>query len=131
PEKRWPATRFAELARYLADTGLTPVLIGGPAEADVIARILKTCPEAIDLSSQTDFGDIAALGAMARIAIGNDTGPLHLVSAVGCTSIVLFSHASDPHMSRPRGREVRVLREDDLSALPLDTVIAELKLDDG
>jgi len=129
PEKRWPPIRFGELALHLLDHGLTPVLIGGPTEAEAIAEIQKICPEAIDLSSKTDFGDIASLGTKARIAIGNDTGPLHLISAVGCTSVVLFSRASDPHMSRPRGREVRVLREPDLATLPLDAVLNELQLD--
>jgi ADP-heptose:LPS heptosyltransferase len=123
PEKRWPATRFGELAQYLFQQGLTPVLIGGKAEADAIAEIRKYCQEAIDLTSQTEFGEIASLGAHAEIAIGNDTGPLHLISAVGCTTIVLFSAASNPHMSRPRGRDVRVLQKDNLADLPLDTVI--------
>lgn len=128
PEKRWPATRFGELAQTLQANGLTPVLLGGPAEADVIAKIRYSCPTAIDLSSQTSFGDIASLGKQAKLAIGNDTGPLHLIAAVGCSTVVLFSKASDPHMSRPRGADVHVLREDNLADLPLKTVIDQLGL---
>jgi ADP-heptose:LPS heptosyltransferase len=129
PEKRWPALRFAELAEYLDEKGITPVLIGGKAEAEAIAKIKEFCPGAIDLSSKTDFGDIASLGAGAVLAVGNDTGPLHLISAVGCKTVVLFSRASDPKMSRPRGRDVRVLREDDLTDLLLGHVIGELELE--
>lgn len=129
PEKRWPAIRFAELAEYLDDKGITPVLIGGKAEAEAIEKIRISCPAAIDLSSQTDFGDIASLGAGAVLAVGNDTGPLHLISAVGCKTVVLFSRASDPNMSRPRGQDVRVLREDDLANLPINRVIGELDLE--
>lgn len=123
PEKRWPADKFAALASHLEKAGLTPVLIGGKAEADVIAEIMRTCPNAIDLSSKTEFGDIAALGNIARVAVGNDTGPLHLISAVGCSTIVLFSRASDPQMSRPRGRDVTVLRKDDLADLAIEEVL--------
>ncbi len=129
PEKRWPAIRFAELAEYLDDKGITPILIGGKAEAEAIEKIRSSCPAAIDLSSQTDFGDIASLGAGAVLAVGNDTGPLHLISAVGCKTVVLFSRASDPNMSRPRGQDVRVLREDDLANLPINRVIGELDLE--
>nr|WP_237688064.1 glycosyltransferase family 9 protein [Sneathiella sedimenti] len=128
PEKRWPAIRFAELATYLHEQGITPALIGGKAEAEAIATIKDACPTALDLSSKTDFGDIASLGAGAVLAVGNDTGPLHLISAVGCKTVVLFSRASDPNMSRPRGRDVRVLREDDLADLSLEKVIGELDL---
>ncbi len=129
PEKRWPAIRFAELAEYLDEKGITPVLIGGKAEAEAVATIKEVCPNATDLSSKTDFGDIASLGASAVLAVGNDTGPLHLISAVGCKTVVLFSRASDPNMSRPRGRDVRVLREDDLADLSLGHVIGELDLE--
>lgn len=128
PEKRWPAIRFAEIATYLHEQGITPALIGGKAEAEAIATIKDACPTALDLSSKTDFGDIASLGAGAVLAVGNDTGPLHLISAVGCKTVVLFSRASDPNMSRPRGRDVRVLREDDLADLSLEKVIGELDL---
>ena len=38
PEKRWPAAQYAELATYLSGNGITPVLIGGSAEADVISQ---------------------------------------------------------------------------------------------
>ena len=88
------------------------------------------CPSAIDLSSRTEFGDIASLGAGATLAVGNDTGPLHLISAVGCRTVVLFSKASDPNMSRPRGQDVTVLREDDLADLPLAAVLDSLGLDE-
>ncbi|MAZ03368.1 MAG: ADP-heptose--LPS heptosyltransferase [Sneathiella sp.] len=130
PEKRWPAARFAELAVYLEGKGTTPVLVGGKAEAEAITTILDHCPAAIDLSSKTEFGDIATLGARATLAVGNDTGPLHLISAVGCKTVVLFSKASDPHMSRPRGQDVTVLREDDLTDLPLAAVVGSLGLDE-
>jgi ADP-heptose:LPS heptosyltransferase len=129
PEKRWPAARFGELAQILEENGLTPVLLGGPAEADVIAEIRNACPTAVDLSSKTSFGDIASLGNLAILAVGNDTGPLHLVSAVGCSTIVLFSKASDPHMSRPRGADVQVLREDNLADLSVKTVVDQLALE--
>lgn len=128
PEKRWPAEKYAEIANILADQGITPVLLGGSAEADVLEVILDACPESISLSGKTSLEDLATLGSAAKLAIGNDTGPLHMIAAVGCPVTVLFSSASDPNRARPRGADVTVLRENDLSTLPVQTVLKTLKL---
>ena len=61
------------------------------------------------------------LGARAALAVGNDTGPLHLAAAAGAPAIVLFSKASDPALSAPRGR-VAILRADRLEDLPVAQV---------
>ena len=128
PEKRWPAKQYAGLANYLMGKSIQPVLLGGSAEADVIDVIVSQCPDALNLSGKTSLEDIAALGSKARLAVGNDTGPLHLIAAVGCPVTVLFSSASDPARARPRGSHVTVLREEQLNALPLDKVVETLQL---
>lgn len=128
PEKRWPAAQYGQLASYLTEKGIQPVLLGGAAEADVIAQIMQACPAAIDLSRKTSLPDIASLGDRAVLAVGNDTGPLHLIAAMGCPVTVLFSAASDPVRARPRGADVTVLREDPLDNLELDRVIETLKI---
>jgi len=128
PEKRWPAEKYAELANLLASQDITPVLIGGKAEQDVLDHIMHLCQEAIDLSGKTSLHDLAALGDKAIVSVGNDTGPLHLFAAVGCPTVVLFSNASDPNRARPRGADVTVLREADLADLPLSPVVEALKL---
>lgn len=127
PKKRWPAASFAELARRLAAAGLTPVLIGGPAEAPVMAEIAEACPGAVDLSSRTSFQDIAVLARGAAVAIGNDTGPMHLIAFAGCPSVALFSDESDPALCAQRpgaqGGTVEILRREPLAALPPETVL--------
>ncbi len=100
PEKRWPAARFGDLARLLASRDLTPVIVGAPAESELSATITEACPSAIDLVGRTDLRQLAAVGARAACAIGNDTGPMHLAAAFGVPSIVLFSSASDPASDR-------------------------------
>jgi ADP-heptose:LPS heptosyltransferase len=126
PEKRWPIGRYAELARRLAARGLLPVVLGGAIEAPLGAAIRERCPAARDLTGDTGFGEIAGLGRRARRAIGNDTGPMHLLVAAGCPATVLFSAASDPDLTAPRGRDVVVLRRDSLADLAVDEVEATL-----
>jgi len=124
PAKRWPAEHYGTLAGHLAASGLTPVVLGTPAEAPIAAAIRRRCPDARDLTGRTTIPDIAALARRAVLAVGNDTGPMHLIAAIGTASLVLFSADSDPALCAPRGREVRVLRAPDLRLLPPAQVIA-------
>jgi ADP-heptose:LPS heptosyltransferase len=121
PGKRWPAERYAALARGLLDDGVTPVLLGAGSEAGLLAEIAAGAPGAINLAGRTELGHIAALARRAEFAVGNDTGPMHIVAACGCPAIVLFSHDSDPALCAPRGT-VTVLRRDPLTALTVDDV---------
>lgn len=124
--KRWPAERFGALAAWLAGQGLRPVLIGTAAEAEALARVRGRCPQAIDLGGRTTLAELAALARRARLAVGNDSGPMHLIATAGCPSVVLFSAASDPELTAPRGPAVHVLRRERLADLALKDVLAAL-----
>lgn len=126
PEKRWPGERYAKLARHLVQQGIIPAILGTQADVDNIRPILECVPEAIDLTGKTDFAGIATLGRKALLAVGNDTGPMHILAVAGCACVVLFSNASDPARCAPRGRVVRILRQPDLRDLPVKTVIDAL-----
>ncbi|HEX4262487.1 MAG TPA: glycosyltransferase family 9 protein, partial [Acetobacteraceae bacterium] len=130
PAKRWPAPRFGAIAARLAAAGTTPAVIGTAAEAPLATAIRTACPEAIDLTGRTLLPDIARLAAGAALAIGNDTGPMHLAAMVGCRCIVLFSAESDPALTAPRG-DVLVLREADLGHLPVERVAAAVACNPG
>ncbi len=124
PEKRWPAEHFATLCAQLVARGVTPVLIGTDAEADVIDSITRAEPAAIALTGKTNFGQIASLARGAVWAVGNDTGPMHIMAATGTPSTVLFSHASSPERSAPVGDHVQTMQYADLSQLLPDAVLA-------
>ena len=121
PEKRWPVEKYGELARILYARGLDIVVIGGPQETTLAQAIQRQAPRTRDLTGRTDFASIAVLGAKAALAIGNDTGPLHLAAAAGAPTVVLFSSASDPALSAPRGK-VAVLQAPQLSELAVAKV---------
>lgn len=128
PEKRWPAGRFAQLASLAARRGLTPVLVGGADEHEVGREIARSCPAARDLTGRTSLGEIVSLGAAALAVVGNDTGPVHLLVAAGSPATVLYSSASDPALTQPRGRSVIVLQRANLADLTVDEVAATLHL---
>ncbi|MBM3557619.1 MAG: glycosyltransferase family 9 protein, partial [Alphaproteobacteria bacterium] len=122
PAKRWPVSRYGEIAAHVKAKGVSPVVLGGPDEADLVRRI----PGAIDLTGKTGFGDIVVLARGAKVAIGNDTGPMHLIAAAGCPAIVVFAAESDPALCAPRGRAVTVIRRATLAGLATEEVMALL-----
>jgi len=126
PDKRWPAKNYAELAQNLIERNIQPVMLGTAKEGDVLDAILDLCPQVYDLSGQTDFIEIATLARRAQLAIGNDTGPMHMISLAGCRSIVLYSHASDPQLCGQRGPAVTILREQSLDQVSVADVMAAI-----
>lgn len=129
PAKRWPAERFAALARCLSAAGLIPVLIGGAAERGLGPAIRALAPDVVDLIGATELLDLGRLAAGAALAVGNDTGPMHIAAALGCPALVLFSAESDPALTAPRtpgGGWATVLRVENLADLSIDRVVAAL-----
>jgi ADP-heptose:LPS heptosyltransferase len=127
PAKRWPAARFADFAGRLAERGMTPILIGGAADRQVLDAVAAVVPAARDLGGATSLTEIVELARSAVAAVGNDTGPMHLAAAGGCPSVVLFSSESDPDLCAPRdpgGRSVAILRSPRLADLPVAEVMA-------
>ena len=123
PGKRWPAERYAELAKALIAEGLDVGVIGGVGEAEIGRALAEAAPGARDLTGRTDYAQIAGLGARAALAVGNDTGPSHLIAAAGAPTLVLFSADSDPALCAPRGRRVEVVQVERLSALACGPVL--------
>ncbi|MBI3419240.1 MAG: glycosyltransferase family 9 protein [Proteobacteria bacterium] len=126
PEKRWPSSHFAALARELKAKGLTPVLVGTKADTQVIAEIKQDAEFAFDLCGKTGFPQLASLFRGARLAVGNDTGPTHLAAILGTPTLSLFSNASDPARSGPMGARVAWLQREKLDDLAVEEVIEAL-----
>jgi ADP-heptose:LPS heptosyltransferase len=102
--RRWPAERFAAVARTLAAWGLPVVISGSAAEqalADRVALAAGLGRESV-LAGQTDLADLAAVVAAATIVISNDTGVAHLAVAFGTPSVTLFGPVSPALWGPPR-----------------------------
>ncbi len=128
PRKRWPVENYVALAERFKDQEVKPVLLGSGAEELIAAEILRRAPMVKSLVGETTIEDIAVLACMAAGAVGNDTGPMHVIAAAGCPAVVLFSDESDPALARPRGPSVTIVRRGDLADLPLQEVAAALSL---
>jgi heptosyltransferase-2 len=102
PARRWPADGFAATAQRLAAEGAQLVVLGGPGERDLTARVAAAAPGAADLGGATDLVDLAAILSLCELVITNDTGPMHLAGAVGTATVSLWG-SSDPGEVRQTG----------------------------
>ncbi len=127
PEKRWPADKYGRFAKLISSMGYQPVLIGTQAEADATQIIAQACPEALDLTGKTNLHQIATLARNAAGAVGNDTGPMHLIGATSCPSLVLFSKHSNPVRHAPKGENVNVIQKEELTELKGEEVLHHFK----
>jgi ADP-heptose:LPS heptosyltransferase len=88
--KRWRPEGFAAVARHFLAQGY-PVLIDGAAnQAEECRRIAAAAPGAVVLAGLTSLAELAALIRRSAIAVTNDSGPLHLTTALGRPVVALF-----------------------------------------
>ncbi|QDQ26767.1 lipopolysaccharide heptosyltransferase I [Chitinimonas arctica] len=97
-DKLWDEANWIGLGRHLLAQGLRPVLPwGGERERERAERIVAQLPGAV-VAPRLSLAEAARLLADGRVAIGVDTGLMHLAAALGIPSIALFC-ASDPGMT--------------------------------
>jgi len=91
--KRWTASGWIEIARYLNKLAITPVLSGSPAqeEQDYIREIKKHFPKnTIDISGHLSLAELTNLISNSQFFIGPDTGITHLAAATGRPVIAIY-----------------------------------------
>ncbi len=121
--KRWPEEHYVELAKWLAERKVTPVIIGGKAESEIAKQVVRAVPEAKSLCTRTDLFQVVSLGKHAALAVGNDTGPMHMATLAGAPGVALFATSeSDPDKARPRGSNVIVVQADTLDQVSVADV---------
>jgi heptosyltransferase-1 len=106
--KRWPAERYGEVARKLADQGVRSILNYGPAEEE-LTRGAEAASGGTAKAMTCSVSELIALTRRARIFIGGDTGPLHLAAALRVPVVAIFG-PTDPARNGPYGTRSVVLR---------------------
>lgn len=87
--KQWPLVKFFELADRLTEFGLSPVFVPGPAEVE----------RGLDLDGRpaiipADLPELQNVLLGARVAVGNDCGPMHLAGRLGVPGVAVFGPTS-------------------------------------
>jgi heptosyltransferase-2 len=93
PNKRWPAERFAEAAKKICEREqLNVVLLGGPGDEQVCEQVADGLGGVAHLNLCDKLslrGSAAALEAASHV-LTNDTGLMHMATAVGTPLTVVF-----------------------------------------
>lgn len=135
--KRWPAERFAAVARLASAAGYQPLLLAGEADAEALAEtqaaLRRQGETAAAVAQGQPIATVAALLARCAGYVGCDSGVAHLAGLVGTPTVAVFG-PTDPAHWAPLGPRVRPLRApstrlDELAAgIVWDTLLA---LSDG
>lgn len=126
--KRWPEEHYVALAKWIADQGVIPVVIGGKSESPIGNLVARAEPRARTLCTRTDLFQVISLGEKALFAVGNDTGPMHMVTLAGAPGIALFATSeSNPDKARPRGSNVVVVQAETLEEVSVSDVTQAIK----
>jgi heptosyltransferase-1 len=106
--KQWPAERYGEVAKSLAQEGLCMIVNYGPGE-EALAHNAEASSGGTAVALSFSISELIALTRRARLFIGGDTGPMHLAAAVGVPVVALFG-PTDPARNGPFGTRSVVLR---------------------
>jgi len=92
PSKIWPSERFAETADRLTEKYSFKVLvIAGPKDMHAAQEVLKNMRHpALNLAGKISVSQLASVLKRCQLFVSNDSGPVHIASAVGTPVISIF-----------------------------------------
>ncbi len=113
--KQWLPERFAEAAVLVARIrGAEVALFGAAAERalceEIGGRIRSDGVKARNFAGETTLGEFIDLAAACGVFLTNDSGPMHIASALGVPTVAVFG-ATDHEATGPTGEKARVVRE--------------------
>ena len=104
--KRWPANRFAEVAQYLVQKGLSVVVIGGKRDKEEVEEMFFALQEKnnhiINALGQFSIDELKACISQAALFVSVDTGPLYIAEAFGVPTVDIVG-PMDENEQPPRG----------------------------
>jgi heptosyltransferase-2 len=101
PAKRWPATHFAQLAKVIFETDPSAqvALLGSPKDRDACDEVVAHSGGAgmFNLAGATKLDEAIALIARADAVVANDSGLLHIASALNRPVVALYGPTDPAH----------------------------------
>lgn len=122
PSRRWALEQFASLAEFLIrNDQLKVVVFLGPEERAFIKDVRQLFPSSVIILDQLTISQLAAAQARLAAFVSNDTGPMHIASAVG-TPVVLLLDKRAPESYLPLGDRHRVIYNSEITDITVDEV---------
>lgn len=110
--KRWLPERFAEAATTVArELDASVAIFGSQDEREWCASIASAIPVPVhNFAGETTLAEYIELAAACRVYLTNDSGGMHVASALGVPTVAIFG-ATDDITTGPTGPFARVVRE--------------------
>ena len=91
PGKRWPADMFCSLGRLLKKRQGTGVLVfGGPGEEDLAGQVAEGIQPSTPVAANLSLRQLMALISGCALFVTNDSGPMHMATALGVPVVAIF-----------------------------------------
>ncbi len=91
PSKRWPARYFGEIASIFKQEGYKVYIFGSPKDHVIGEEIVASSNgSATNLCGQTTLEEVIDLISLVKIAITNDSGLMHIATAVDRPAVVIY-----------------------------------------
>jgi len=112
--KRWPPERFGEAAALTARATGAAVLVFGSSSERPLCEMVAASARALgvtarNLAGETSLGEFIDLAAACRLFLTNDSGAMHIASALAVPTVAVFG-ATDDSATGPAGPFSRVIR---------------------
>ncbi len=122
PSRRWPLEQFASLADFLVRNDQVKVVVFlGPEESALVKDVRQQFPRSVVILDQLNIPQLAAAQARLSAFVSNDTGPMHIASAVG-TPVVLLLDKRAPESYLPQGDRHRVIYSSVITDIAVEEV---------
>jgi len=110
--KRWLPERFAESAdRVAREIGASVAVFGSKGERGLCSAVTAALSvPARNFAGETSLAEFIDMAAACRVYLTNDSGAMHIASALGVPTVAIFG-ATDDIGTGPTGPRARVVRE--------------------
>ena len=115
--KKCDPEKFAEIANALIEKYKAKIfIIWGKSDEEDAFKIHSMLGEKSVIAPGTTIQELAAMIARCKILIANDSGPMHIATAVGTPVLGLFG-PTNPYMHGPLGEKNEWIRLDELECI--------------
>lgn len=122
PSRRWPLERFAELAEFFVrNDGVRIALFAGPEERALVQQMRALFPRDTLIFDRLTIPQLASALARLAVFVSNDTGPMHIATAVGTSTVILLDHRA-PQSFMPVAENHRVVSSGTINEITTEEV---------
>lgn len=111
PAKCWPVEYYADIARRYLDRGWQVALYGSANDKGVNGEVWQQSGGhalCFDLSGATALAEAVDLLSLSAAVLSNDSGLMHIASALGCPLLVIYG-ATSPGFTPPLSENAQVV----------------------